>query len=101
MQETKAYAPNGSNYHDHRCSCPGCNYDGPDPTDAEIEKWIKNESRENAQHVMKEITRDHTDEHPFCDDPECGCKLDMDLHLVHIDEPYLDGLLTVEECQYI
>jgi len=37
------YLPNGSNYHDqrhdHLCNCPGCNYDGPDPTDAEIQEW--------------------------------------------------------------
>lgn len=49
----------------------------------------------------KEISRTHTDERPFCDDPECGCRTDMDLHLQHIGEPFLDGLQTVEECQYI
>lgn len=32
------YAPNGSNYHDHLCNCPGCNYDGPEPTEAEIQE---------------------------------------------------------------
>ena len=34
------YAPRYSNYHDHRCSCLGCNYDGPDPTEEEIQQMM-------------------------------------------------------------
>jgi len=33
------YAPNGSNYHDHLCTCPGCNPQPPDPTPAEITQY--------------------------------------------------------------
>ncbi len=34
------YQPNGSNYHDHLCNCPGCNYDGPEPTDQEVLEMV-------------------------------------------------------------
>ena len=30
------YEPNGSNYHDHLCTCPGCNPQPPDPSEEEI-----------------------------------------------------------------
>ena len=107
MQETKAYAPNGSNYHDHRCSCPGCNYDGPDPTDAQIAEWEQESITINAwrDEVVYIATcpapQPHSDARPFCSDPTCGCKTDMDLLLEHILRPFDAGLLTVEECQYI
>ena len=30
------HAPNGSNYHDHLCNCPGCDPQPPDPSEEEI-----------------------------------------------------------------
>jgi len=39
----------------------------------------------------------HTDEHPFCDDPACGCHDDIDLIMEHLEHPFDEGLLTSPE----
>ena len=39
----------------------------------------------------------HTDEHPFCDDPSCGCHYDLELIMEHLERPFDAGLLTSEE----
>lgn len=39
----------------------------------------------------------HTDEHPFCDDPSCGCHYDLELLEPYIGEPLDNGLFTPEE----
>ena len=39
----------------------------------------------------------HTDEHPFCDDPSCGCHDDIDLLKEQVFEPFFNGLLTALE----
>jgi len=33
------YVPQGSNYHDHLCTCPGCDPQPPDPTPEEIAQY--------------------------------------------------------------
>ena len=47
------------------------------------------------------VVQPHSDARPFCADPSCPCKTDMDLLLEHILRPFDAGLLTVSECQYI
>jgi hypothetical protein len=42
-----------------------------------------------------EIT--HTDIHPFCDDPACGCHDDVELIQEHLERPFDAGLLTEPE----
>ena len=49
------YQPNGSNYHDHPCNCPGCNSDGPEPIVIECDVII------------------HTEGRPFCNQADCPC----------------------------
>jgi|SRR5260221_2924169 len=39
----------------------------------------------------------HTDEQPFCMDPKCPCKDDLELYATEVSEPFCDGLLTVAE----
>ena len=39
----------------------------------------------------------HTDEHPFCDDPSCGCHDDVELIMEHLEHPFDGGLLTSPE----
>jgi hypothetical protein len=39
----------------------------------------------------------HTNEHPFCDDPACGCHDDIDLIMEHLEHPFDEGLLTSPE----
>lgn len=39
----------------------------------------------------------HTDEHPFCDDPSCGCHDDVELIMEHLERPFDAGLLTSPE----
>lgn len=42
----------------------------------------------------------HTDEHPYCDDPACGCHVlidDLETYDRYINDPLLDGLLTQDE----
>ena len=39
----------------------------------------------------------HTDLHPFCDDPACGCHDDVELIQEHLEQPFDAGLLTSEE----
>src|SRR5260221_6673234 len=39
----------------------------------------------------------HTDEHPFCEDPFCGCHDDRDLIKEFCYQPWKDGVLTFRE----
>ncbi len=65
----KAYAPNGSNYHDHLCRCPGCDYDGPEPTtDEEIAAIMAEPSPLDADYrrsFFDGLDLDDLDDHPF------------------------------------
>lgn len=92
----KQYAPNGSNYHDHLCSCPGCNYDGPDPTEAEIQEMEK-AMQESIRVPYEEI--EATTWHvlpmdvPFCNDLACPCHC-LEMMIAFIEQPLIEGLLT-------
>jgi hypothetical protein len=93
-QPDKAYAPNGSNYHDHLCNCPGCNYDGPDPTDAEIA------AMQEPEVVLVLDPIEHTQGRPFCSDPHCPCREDQEnIHLLY--DLMEQGLLTPDEASLI
>ncbi len=39
----------------------------------------------------------HTDEHSYCDDPDCPCKDDLELYRQEVADSLCDGLLTVAE----
>ena len=41
----------------------------------------------------------HTDEHPFCDDPACGCHDDVELIEEYYRQPQRSGLMTHAEAQ--
>lgn len=83
--------------HDHLCRCPGCNYDGPEPTEAEIQEM---EAAMQESIVIECDTIEHTEVSPFCSDWECPCHGDVDA--VNAVTGYLmDGLLTWFETNLI
>lgn len=75
--------------------------------------WLPTMAREHARKVMDMpeerfvpvIPVDdliHTDEHPFCNDPKCGCHScstweDVYRQNEYLENPFDDGLLTVSE----
>ena len=111
---TIGYAPNGSNYHDHLCTCPGCVPGDPDPTDEEILEMAWRDLQAVPSYVER-YTQDtrcvpvivvdfviHDEAHPFCDDMKCPCHSgatwdDIFYYNEHLEQPFDDGLLTVAE----
>ncbi len=92
------YQPNGSNYHDHLCNCPGCNYDGPEPTDAEIQEWEEDMQEIIVIPVLDPI--EHTEVSPFCSDPLCPCREDR-YNINTLNELVEQGLLTKYEAKLV
>lgn len=39
----------------------------------------------------------HTEERPWCDDKLCPCHYDQKQYGTTIDQPYTDGLITIDE----
>lgn len=120
------YEPNGSNYHDHRCTCPGCNYDGPEPTDAEVREWeavmqdaklwaesLEMNERDTvsmfAESQWQEPIRipydeqdciEHTEGRPFCGRLGCPCHEDRE-NINVLNDLIERGLLTKDEAALI
>ena len=76
------YQPNGSNYHDHLCNCPGCNSDGPEPIVIECDVII------------------HTEGRPFCNQADCPCREDFENIKLLVDLQKA-GLLTTDEANMV
>lgn len=49
--------------------------------------------------VLMEDENVHSDERPFCDDPICPCKDDLEMFYEFIAGPLRDGLLTSAEAK--